>query len=70
MHLEALSCVLSTRIKVKTPLCLMFQAREGAVVRARMGENPLRLTFRVREGDKGLVLGVVNDLKHKYLLKT
>ena len=36
------------------------------MVRARMGENPLRPTFRVREGGKGLVLGVVNDLRHKY----
>ena len=70
MHLKPLSCVLSTGIKVKSPLHLMFRAREGTVVRAGMGENPLRLTFQVREGGKGLVLGVVNDLKHKYLLKT
>ena len=66
MRLEPLSCVLSTVIRLKTPLHLTFQAREGAVVRAGMGENPLRPAFRARESGKGLVLGVVNDLRHKY----
>ena len=36
------------------------------MVRAGMGENPLRPDFRVRDGGKGLVLGVVSDLRHKY----
>ena len=41
MRLEPLSCVLSTVIRLKTPLRLMFRVREGTVVRAGMGENPL-----------------------------
>ena len=58
------------RNKAQNPSPSYVSNKGGAVVRAGMGENPLRPTFQGREGGKGLVLGVVNDLKHKYLLKT
>ena len=58
------SCVVSTGKRVKKPLCLVFQSREGAVEWRGNGEITLQLMFQVTVGgSKGVVVVVVNGLK-------